>query len=59
MSSVNQKVLRRQLSNHGLIVHVANHGGEALERLKASQYWHDSRPDALQISVVLMDKEMP
>jgi CheY-like chemotaxis protein len=38
---------------------VANHGGEALERLRASQFWKGALPDALDINVVLMDKEMP
>ncbi|KAF2127897.1 hypothetical protein P153DRAFT_294020 [Dothidotthia symphoricarpi CBS 119687] len=56
---VNQKVLQRQLHNHGFTTQVANHGGEALERLKASTYWKDAAPNATQISVVLMDKEMP
>lgn len=36
---VNQKVLQRQLNNHGITTHVANHGGEALEILKRSTYW--------------------
>ncbi|KAH7138538.1 hypothetical protein B0J11DRAFT_546282 [Dendryphion nanum] len=56
---VNQKVLQRQLNNNGIKTYVANHGGEALDRLKESIYWRDSKPDALDIGVVLMDKEMP
>lgn len=56
---VNQKVLQRQLQNHGFTTQVANHGGEALDRLKTSTYWKDAPPDATQINVVLMDKEMP
>ncbi|KAF1851422.1 uncharacterized protein K460DRAFT_272704 [Cucurbitaria berberidis CBS 394.84] len=56
---VNQKVLQRQLQNHGITTKVANHGGEALEILKASTYWRDSPPNAIEIGVVLMDKEMP
>ena len=59
---VNQKVLQRQLHNNGISTKVANHGGEALEALKSSTYWASasspaSTPD--EISVVLMDKEMP
>jgi hypothetical protein len=38
---------------------VANHGGEALEKLKASWYWRENPEDALDMGVVLMDKEMP
>ncbi|PVI06725.1 hypothetical protein DM02DRAFT_513872 [Periconia macrospinosa] len=56
---VNQKVLQRQLENRGIITYVANHGGEALEKLKQSQFWKGHGPDALDVGVVLMDKEMP
>ncbi|THZ86915.1 hypothetical protein D6C84_02142 [Aureobasidium pullulans] len=64
---VNSKVLKRQLTNLGCVVHVANHGGEALDILRKSTYWnHDadakhSTPEAERIglSVVLMDQEMP
>ncbi|KAF2268358.1 hypothetical protein CC78DRAFT_22326 [Lojkania enalia] len=56
---VNQKVLRRQLENHGFTTYVANHGGEALDRLKESVYWKGHGPGAKDIGVVLMDKEMP
>jgi CheY-like chemotaxis protein len=54
---VNQKVLQRQLQNHGIQTIVANHGGEALEVLKTSSYWTgNTDPSATEISVVLMDK---
>ncbi|KAL1795040.1 hypothetical protein ACET3X_006856 [Alternaria dauci] len=57
---VNQKVLQRQLQNHGIQATVANHGGEALEALKSSTYWASPHQSPLEdISVVLMDKEMP
>ncbi|KAH6878716.1 hypothetical protein BKA58DRAFT_355050 [Alternaria rosae] len=57
---VNQKVLQRQLHNHGIQTTVANHGGEALEALKASTFWAEPQQSPLaEISVVLMDKEMP
>jgi PAS domain S-box-containing protein len=56
---VNQRVLQRQLQNHGITVYVANHGGEALDRLQESQYWKGNGPDAIDLGVVLMDKEMP
>ncbi|CAO2658008.1 Nn.00g072680.m01.CDS01 [Neocucurbitaria sp. VM-36] len=58
-TSINQKVLQRQLQNHGITTHVANHGGEALDVLKASTYWRDAPADATEIGIVLMDKEMP
>ncbi|KAF1914208.1 hypothetical protein BDU57DRAFT_478050 [Ampelomyces quisqualis] len=56
---VNQKVLQRQLHNHGITTQVANHGGEALEILKTSTYWKHATPSAINFGVVLMDKEMP
>lgn len=56
---VNQKVLRRQLENSGITTFVANHGGEAIEKLKQSLYWKGHGSDALDLGVVLMDKEMP
>lgn len=58
---VNQKVLRKQLTNRGMEVHVANHGGEALDKLMQSTYWRDGEgmKDRLEIGVVLMDQEMP
>lgn len=56
---VNQKVLSKQLRNMGCIVHVANHGGECLDRLRESTFWKGNGRDGLEISVVLMDQEMP
>nr|POE80033.1 hybrid signal transduction histidine kinase k [Quercus suber] len=55
---VNQRVLQKQLKNLGVEVHLANHGGEALEKLKQSTYWHDTS-QGLELGVVLMDQEMP
>lgn len=58
---VNQKVLQKQLKNNDTEVHLANHGGEALEKLMQSTYWRDSKgPEPkLELGVVLMDQEMP
>lgn len=55
---VNQKVLQKQLKNNGTEVHLANHGGEALEKLMQSTYWRDGKPDAekIELGVVLMDQ---
>lgn len=63
---VNQRVLQRQLKNLGCVVHVANHGGEALDQLRHSNFWnHASSPTdvdpskRIELSAVLMDQEMP
>lgn len=63
---VNQRVLQKQLKNLGCVVHVANHGGEALDVLRRSTYWNhaieDENPtpeaDRIGLNVVLMDQEM-
>jgi CheY-like chemotaxis protein len=41
------------------VTQVANHGGEALETLKSSTYWKNAPSGAVDLGVVLMDKEMP
>ncbi|MCJ1402801.1 hypothetical protein MMC11_006022 [Xylographa trunciseda] len=56
---VNQRVLQKQLRNLGCTVHVANHGGECLDRLKDSRFWIGHETHGLQLSVILMDLEMP
>ncbi|KAJ9648274.1 hypothetical protein H2199_001127 [Coniosporium tulheliwenetii] len=71
---VNQRVLQKQLKNQGFATYVANHGGEALDQLRASNFWHDhgkvnnttnnsannkSGAEPLHLNVVLMDQEMP
>ena len=57
---VNQRVLQRQLKNLGCVVHVANHGGEALDKLRQSTWWTERASDKpIELSVVLMDQEMP
>lgn len=56
---VNQKVLEKQLRNMGCTVHVANHGGECLDRLKDSTFWKGKERNGVDISVILMDQEMP
>ncbi|KAK4690403.1 hypothetical protein P7C71_g6377, partial [Lecanoromycetidae sp. Uapishka_2] len=57
---VNQKVLSKQLRNMGCIVHVANHGGECLDRLRESTFWKGNKArEEIEISVILMDQEMP
>ncbi len=55
---VNQKVLSKQLMKAGCVVHVANHGVEALEFLEKSRLWRDN-PEGYALDIVLMDLEMP
>jgi CheY-like chemotaxis protein len=56
---VNQRVLAKQLRNLGMKVAVANHGGEALEYLRTSRYCSTDKDAAEDLSLVLMDWEMP
>ena len=56
---VNQKILRMQLQKLGHEVHVVSHGGEALAFLETTSCWKGNRTSTINISVVLMDVEMP
>lgn len=56
---VKQKVLSRQLQKAGCDVHVAGHGNEALEFLKSTKFWHTQTITGQDLSVILMDVEMP
>ncbi|KAM5355443.1 hypothetical protein ACJ41O_002089 [Fusarium nematophilum] len=56
---VNQKVLQRQLRNCGNNTFVANHGKEALQTLEQSRFWVGKESEGVDISVILMDLEMP
>ncbi|KJZ71551.1 hypothetical protein HIM_09089 [Hirsutella minnesotensis 3608] len=56
---VNQKVLQRQLRNCGNNTFVANHGREALQTLQKSRFWAGQEAEGVDISVILMDLEMP
>ena len=56
---INQKVLAAQLRKVGYTVHVANHGGEAIDHIRESQFHRDHVIDGVEISIVLMDLEMP
>lgn len=53
------EVLQKQLRNLGCVVHVANHGGECIDRLKESRFWVNHEDHGLDLSVILMDLEMP
>jgi CheY-like chemotaxis protein len=52
-------VLSKQLRNLGCTVYVANHGGECIELLQRTRFWRGREPDGLELSVILMDLEMP
>jgi len=56
---VNQKVLCKQLRNAGCIVHIANHGVEALEFIRETPLWYQQQPECKQLDIILMDWEMP
>ncbi|KAK6583384.1 hypothetical protein PZA11_004460 [Diplocarpon coronariae] len=55
---VNQKVLQKSLKNLGFMTELANHGGEALDILKMSNFW-SGKKDGIELAVILMDLEMP
>ena len=58
---VNQKVLKKQLEKLGWTVSIANHGIEALDYLKRTQYWVPTASSNIageKLDVVLMDIEM-
>ncbi|KAH7319348.1 hypothetical protein BKA65DRAFT_529403 [Rhexocercosporidium sp. MPI-PUGE-AT-0058] len=56
---VNQKVLQKSLKNQGFMTELANHGGEALDILKTSNFWAGRAKDGIELAVILMDLEMP
>ena len=56
---VNQKILRMQLQKLGHEVHVVSHGGEAMAFLETTSCWKGNSASKIDISVVLMDVEMP
>jgi CheY-like chemotaxis protein len=56
---INQAVLSKQLRNLGSTVHVANHGGEALDFLRTTKYWKNDGGKGMDLSIILLDIEMP
>ena len=56
---VNQRVLAKQLRKLGINVAVVNHGGEALDHLHTTTYCIKDEPSAKELSIILMDWEMP
>ncbi|KAI4719758.1 hypothetical protein E4T48_04057 [Aureobasidium sp. EXF-10727] len=61
-NQVNQKVLKRQLTNKGYVVWTADNGQEAVDFLRQTRYWNETKPKDHQekeLHVILMDTEMP
>ncbi|GAB7343619.1 hypothetical protein MBLNU457_1616t2 [Dothideomycetes sp. NU457] len=56
---INQAVLSKQLRKLGHEVHVASHGGEALDFLQKTNVWAANQGSGIDLGVVLMDIEMP
>lgn len=56
---VNQKVLATQIRKLGCTVYVANHGLEALDVLRSSKYYKGNESSGKDLSIILMDWEMP
>lgn len=48
--------MSKQLEGAGHRINLANHGGEALDFIKTSQF---CKPDGTPLDVILMDIEMP
>jgi CheY-like chemotaxis protein len=56
---INQTVLSKQLRRLGCTVHIANHGVEALDLVKTTRFWREQNGVGIDVSVILMDWEMP
>lgn len=56
---INQAVLSKQLRRLGCTVYVANHGQEALGFLETTKFWLGQETIGADLSVVLLDIEMP
>jgi len=56
---VNQKVLAHQIRKQGCQVYVANHGGEALQHIQETKYYKGNENGGKELSIILMDLEMP
>ncbi|KAF2817547.1 uncharacterized protein BDZ99DRAFT_405260 [Mytilinidion resinicola] len=58
-NKINQKVLSKQLRKAGHSVSIANHGVEAIDIINESNYWRGHESDGVNLSVMLLDIEMP
>jgi CheY-like chemotaxis protein len=52
-------VLSKQLRKLGCDVYVAGHGEQAIGFLKLTKYWHTEVTTGHNLSIILMDIEMP
>ena len=52
-------MLAKQLRKADCVVYLANHGEEAIDRVKESRFWRGGEADGIDIHVILMDLEMP
>ena len=51
--------LGQQLRKRGYTVHIANHGEEALTHIASTRLWTENNGTGSDLTVVLMDVEMP
>ncbi|TVY90923.1 Hybrid signal transduction histidine kinase K [Lachnellula willkommii] len=56
---VNQRILAQQIRKLGCQIHVANHGGEALDLIRSTKYYQGQEVIGKELSIILMDLEMP
>jgi len=56
---VNQRILAAQISKIGCTTHVANHGEEALDMIRRTKHFIGREEDGIDLSIILMDLEMP
>jgi signal transduction histidine kinase/CheY-like chemotaxis protein len=56
---INQKLLQKQLQRYGCVMHTANHGAEALEKLKGMNCYSGHEKNGIRLDIILMDSEMP
>ena len=56
---MNQKIMAQMLRKAGAVVHVANHGLDALNFMEKSTFSRNSGPVSIPLTLVLLDSEMP
>lgn len=54
-----QNVFAQRLAKEGCVVEVADHGLDALQRLRETNLWHESTSVGKHLDIILMDWEMP
>ncbi|OCK84334.1 hypothetical protein K432DRAFT_422644 [Lepidopterella palustris CBS 459.81] len=58
-NKINQKVFSKQLLKLGHRVVIANHGVEAIDHLRKTTFWKENQKHGTNLTVMLMDIEMP